>query len=138
MNGLRTGAMALFGITALAGLALAEAESGFGIYGGYANHSSKGQFTEAPFDGQEFEFSSQGLSYGIDYQFALGDSFSISPFLMSSQEQFEEESNFFSSLGIDVGAGHCERFESANGVRGLVAEQNPGQGVANRNCADPA
>ena len=79
----------------LASPAWAAAGSGFGLYGGFASHTSKGQFTVPPLTGVEFEFTSSGISFGIDYQFAIGDSFSISPFLMTSSEQFEEKTNVF-------------------------------------------
>jgi len=64
----------------------AKPESGFGIYAGYASHSSKGEITEGAFQGLEYEVTSSGPSLGIDYQFALGDTFSLSIVWMSSAE----------------------------------------------------
>ena len=56
-------------------------ENGFGLYGGFASHSADGTFTVPPLTGTNFSYSSSGLSIGIDYQIALGESFSFNPFL---------------------------------------------------------
>lgn len=99
----------VFSVVLLAGLnfcggeSFATAENGFGLYGGLASHTSEGVFTSGP-TGTRFEFTSSGLSIGIDYQFAIGDSFSISPFLVSSSESFSEKSNVFVE---NDGGGHA-------------------------------
>ena len=72
---------------------------GFGLFAGFAQHTSKGEFTPT---GTEFEFESSGLSLGIDYQFMLGGAFSISPFYLTSVETAEEKSSLFSSLGVEA------------------------------------
>lgn len=59
------------------GAAIAEPKNGFGLNAGLANHS----MTEPG-----GSYTSSGLSIGLDYQFALSDKLSISPFLMSSGE----------------------------------------------------
>lgn len=60
------------------GSALAGPKNGFGLNAGLASHSRG--CGGCPGD------STSGLSLGLDYQFALSDNFSISPFLMSSSE----------------------------------------------------
>ena len=85
----------LTGLLIYSGSTFAAPENGFGLYGGFASHSSDGVITAGAPTGTEFEFSSSGLSIGIDYQFALGDSFSISPFLVSSSESFTDETGIF-------------------------------------------
>jgi hypothetical protein len=64
--------------TLLSGTAMAEPKNGFGLNAGLASHTRDcGGCTAS---------SSSGLSLGLDYQFALSDKLSISPFLMSSGE----------------------------------------------------
>jgi hypothetical protein len=63
--------------TLLTGTAAAEPKNGFGLNAGLASHSM---------NDPGGPYTSSGLSIGIDYQFALSDKFSISPFLMSSGE----------------------------------------------------
>lgn len=74
----------------LTGTALAEPRNGFGLNAGLANHSRGCNGCAAS--------STSGLSLGLDYQFALSDKLSISPFLMSSGET--------SSNVSDVTVGH--------------------------------
>ena len=62
----------------LTGAAIAEPKNGFGLNAGLASHSRDCNGCIAS--------SSSGLSLGLDYQFALSDNFSISPFLMTSGE----------------------------------------------------
>jgi hypothetical protein len=64
----------------LTGTALAEPKNGFGLNAGLASHSMQDQCSYCS------SYSSTGLSLGLDYQFALSDKFSISPFLMTSAE----------------------------------------------------
>lgn len=64
----------------LTGTAVAEPKNGFGLNAGLASHSMEDQCAFCT------SYSSSGLSLGLDYQFALSDKFSISPFLMSSGE----------------------------------------------------
>lgn len=54
--------------------------NGFGLYGGVSSHSMTPS-------GATADYSSSGLSLGIDYQFGLADSFSLNPFLMSAGEK---------------------------------------------------
>jgi hypothetical protein len=68
--------VALF--TALTGTALADAHNGFGLNAGLASHSRDCGGCTAT--------DTTGLSIGMDYQFALSDKLSVSPFLMSSAE----------------------------------------------------
>jgi len=60
------------------GTALAEPKNGFGLNGGLASHSRDCGGCTAN--------STSGVSIGLDYQFAVSDKMSISPFLMSSGE----------------------------------------------------
>lgn len=62
----------------LTGTAVAQPRNGFGLNGGLVSHSRD--------CGGCAGSSSSGLSIGVDYQFALSDKLSISPFLMSSGE----------------------------------------------------
>lgn len=64
----------------LTGTAVAEPKNGFGLNAGLASHSLEDQCASCG------SYSSSGLSLGLDYQFALSDKFSISPFLMTSGE----------------------------------------------------
>lgn len=59
------------------GVAVAEPKNGFGLNAGLASHNMKSTGSS---------YTSSGLSLGVDYQFALSDSLSISPFLMGSAE----------------------------------------------------
>jgi len=68
--------MAFFAFSA--GSAQAEPKNGFGLDGGIASHSITGPLGAS--------YQSSGLSLGVDYQFALSDSFSLNPFLMTSGE----------------------------------------------------
>ena len=55
------------------------AKNGFGLFGGLARHTSEVTTYST-------EYTSSGLSIGVDYQFALSDSFSISAFYIFSDE----------------------------------------------------
>ncbi len=60
------------------GTAVAEPKNGFSLNVGLASHNRDcGGCTGS---------STSGLSLGLDYQFALSNNFSLSPFLMSSSE----------------------------------------------------
>lgn len=76
------------------GTALAEQPAnGFGLFAGVSSHKMKMEPAIVP------DYSSSGLSLGIDYQFGVADSFSINPFLISAGERV--------SGGIsDTTAGH--------------------------------
>jgi hypothetical protein len=75
----------------LSGTAMAAPKNGFGLNGGLSSHNRDcGGCTAS---------STSGLSLGLDYQFALSDSFSISPFLMTSAESNKNVS------GVSVGHG---------------------------------
>lgn len=64
--------------------ALAEQPAnGFGLFAGVSSHA----MTPKPQIGTSADYSSSGLSLGIDYQFGLGESFSLNPFLMSAGER---------------------------------------------------
>jgi len=76
----------------LTGTALAEPRNGFGLNAGLASHTMQDQCT-----GICSSYDTSGLSVGLDYQFAISDKFSISPFLMSSAE---------STSNSAVSAGH--------------------------------
>jgi hypothetical protein len=60
-----------------AGSAIAEPKNGFGLDGGIVTSHMSNPLGN---------YQSSGLSIGIDYQFAISESFSINPFLMSSGE----------------------------------------------------
>jgi hypothetical protein len=62
----------------LTGTAVAEPKNGFGLNAGLASHSRD--------CGGCAGSNTSGLSLGLDYQFALSDKLSISPFLMTSAE----------------------------------------------------
>ena len=79
----------------------ARPESGFGLFGGFASHSADGTFTIPPFTGINFSYSSSGLSIGIDYQIAMGENISFSPFLVSSSEGTSGDL----ASGVDAGHG---------------------------------
>jgi hypothetical protein len=100
-------ALALAALLALPGTsARAQAKNGFGLFGGVASHNDNGSFNStSPFVGQDISYTSSGLSVGIDYQFAVSESFSINPFLMSSAE----------SASGDVGSGTT----AGHGILGL-------------------
>jgi hypothetical protein len=57
---------------------MAEPKNGFGLSAGYANHVRDCGGCAA--------YTTSGLGVGIDYQFAVSENMSISPFLMSSAE----------------------------------------------------
>jgi hypothetical protein len=76
---------ALVLLTICTGTAFAEPKSGFGLNVGAANNKMSG--TTIP-GGAAYSYTSQGLSVGIDYQFAVSKKFSINPLLMSSSEDF--------------------------------------------------
>ncbi len=65
--------------------ALADPGSGFGINIGGTNSSMNGTTIAT---GAAYSYSGSGLSVGMDYQFAVSDSFSINPMVMSSSEDF--------------------------------------------------
>ncbi|MDH4247927.1 MAG: hypothetical protein OEW39_08925 [Deltaproteobacteria bacterium] len=78
-------------------------EKGFGLYGGMASHSSKGTINPGYLGaGLSFSYSSSGTSIGFDYQFPIGDSFSINPFLMSSSETGSGDLNPGTSVGHGI------------------------------------
>ncbi len=62
----------------LTGTAVAEPKNGFGLNAGLVSHSRD--------CGGCAGSNTSGLSIGLDYQFALSNNFSISPFLMTSAE----------------------------------------------------
>ena len=62
----------------LTGTAVAEPKNGFSLNAGLASHNRDCNGCVGS--------STSGLSLGMDYQFALSNNFSISPFLMSSSE----------------------------------------------------
>lgn len=57
--------------------------NGFGLFAGISSHSMHPE----PQVGTAPDYSSSGVSLGIDYQFGLGESFSLNPFLMSAGER---------------------------------------------------
>ena len=61
----------------LSGTAEASPQNGFSLNAGLASHSM---------NDPGGSYNTSGLSIGLDYQFALSDKLSISPFLMSSGE----------------------------------------------------
>lgn len=76
----------------LAGTALAGPQNGFGLNAGLASHSRDCGGCAAS--------STSGLSLGLDYQFAVSDQLSISPFLMSSGETSSQVSGATVGHGI--------------------------------------
>jgi len=65
-------------ISLLSGTAVAGPQNGFSLNAGLASHSMSPEGYGS--------YTSTGLSFGLDYQFAVADKLSISPFLMSSAE----------------------------------------------------
>lgn len=90
-----------------AGNALAAPGSGFGLNIGMANSSMNGTTTPG---GIAYSYSSSGVSLGMDYQFALSDSFSVSPiFMISSGESLNstlQAGTIFSGAQAPNSAGH--------------------------------
>lgn len=90
-----------------AGNAFAAPGSGFGLNIGMANSSMNGTTTPA---GAAYSYSSSGVSIGMDYQFALSDSFSISPiFMISASESLNstlKAGTIFSGAQPPNSAGH--------------------------------
>jgi hypothetical protein len=76
----------------LTGTALAEPRNGFGLNAGLVSHSRD--------CGGCLGSSTSGLSIGLDYQFALSDKLSISPFLMTSGETSSNVSGSTVNHGI--------------------------------------
>jgi hypothetical protein len=76
----------------LTGTAVAEPKNGFGLNAGLASHSRECNGCAGS--------STSGLSLGLDYQFALSDTFSISPFLMTSAESSKNVSGTTVGHGI--------------------------------------
>lgn len=66
-------------IILISGLAQANPQNGFGLNAGLSSSNM------TPQNGSS-TYSSSGLSLGADYQFALSDQLSLSPFLMTSGE----------------------------------------------------
>lgn len=71
-----------------AGTGEAAPRTGFGFHFGLASHSIEGTFKQGQgaASGMSYSYSSSGLSIGIDYQIAVSDAISLSPFLTSSSE----------------------------------------------------
>jgi len=74
-------------IAAVAGIVFASVgeaapRTGFGFNLGVASHNIDGTLTS----GMKYYYSSSGLSLGIDYQMAMTETISLSPFLMTSGE----------------------------------------------------
>jgi hypothetical protein len=76
------------------GTALADPKDGFGLNGGLSSYSRD-------CGGGGCATSTSGLSLGVDYQVALSNMFSISPFLMTSSETASNAS----SSGLAIGHG---------------------------------
>lgn len=81
---IRTSFIAATLIVLLGASAQAQAErpaNGLGLFGGLASH------TMSPQNSAAADYSSSGVSLGLDYQFGLVDSFSLNPFLISAGER---------------------------------------------------
>lgn len=76
----------------LTGTAVAEPKNGFGLNAGLVGHSRD--------CGGCAGSNTSGLSIGLDYQFALSDKLSISPFLMTSGETSSNVSGTSVNHGI--------------------------------------
>lgn len=121
--------------------ALAQPGSGLGLYAGFSQSTLK----SGP-----LEIDTDGPSFGIDYQFALNDLVSISPFYTFS----DEEGDFtfsgipfnadleYTILGVQVRfwfdgffvGGHAARYEldftfESGGISGSGSEDGTGAGV---------
>lgn len=83
-----------------AGTAYAGPQNGFSINGGLISSNTSTTVTGGFFNGLSYSYSGAGLSLGIDYQFALGNNFSLNPFLMTSGETI-------SGLGSNIVGGHA-------------------------------
>ena len=71
-------AFALFLVFVLpVGLATAVPKQGFGLFGGFASHTSNVEITKGVLDGTKVDVSSSGLSIGGDYQLPVADAVSI-------------------------------------------------------------
>ena len=76
----------------LTGTAAADPKNGFSLNAGLASHNRDCNGCTGS--------STSGLSLGLDYQFALSNNFSISPFLMSSSESVKNVSGMTAGHGI--------------------------------------
>lgn len=76
----------------LTGTAMADPKNGFSLNAGVSSHSRDCGVCAGS--------STSGLSIGADYQFALSDTLSISPFLMSSGETASNTSGTTYAHGI--------------------------------------
>jgi hypothetical protein len=90
---------AALALAVCAGTAHAAPENGFSVNGGLVASGTAVTITGGVFKGVAYSYSGSGLSLGVDYQFALGQHFSLNPFLMSSGEAI-------SGLGNSVSGGH--------------------------------
>jgi len=66
--------------------AFAAPKQGFGLYGGMASYGSSGKITKGAFDGETYNISSSGLSFGGDYQLPVSDNVSLNFLFMTSSE----------------------------------------------------
>ncbi|MFA6015761.1 MAG: outer membrane beta-barrel protein [Gallionellaceae bacterium] len=80
-------------------LAHAQAQNGFGLNIGLASHSMEGTVAPSNFP---ISYTSSGMSLGLDYQFAISDSFSVNPFLMSSSESVSGDLNSGTTTGHGI------------------------------------
>ena len=89
------------------GTALAEPKNGFGLNAGMTSNNMSGTTTPG---GIAYSYSSNGLSFGMDYQFAVSDRFSINPiFIISPGESLTstlQTGTVFSDAQPPDSAGH--------------------------------
>ena len=80
--------------TLFTGVAYAGPKNGFSLNAGTASHNSVCNVCTPS------SLTASGLSLGMDYQFALSNIFSISPFLMTSSETVSNISGWSVGHGI--------------------------------------
>lgn len=83
-----------------AGTAQAAPKNGFSVNGGLINSSTSVTVTGPFLTGLTGSYKSSGISLGLDYQFALTESLSLNPFLMTSGESVSNVNNVSSNHGI--------------------------------------
>jgi hypothetical protein len=132
-----------------AGFATATPKQGFGLFGGFASHTSNVEITKGVLDGLKVDVSSSGLSFGVDDQLPVADAVSINFFLDTSSESASGNNGFSADaaghgiLGVEgrywmdalfVGAhvgSYSEVFTTtSNGVSSSISGAGTGFGVS--------
>lgn len=136
---------AALALAMFAGTAQAAPQNGFSVNGGLISSSVNTTVTGGLFTGLAYSYSGSGLSLGMDYQIALGQNFSLNPFLMLSGETISGLGNnitgnhsilglqarYWFAQGVFVG-GHVGSYSetvTANGTNVTVSTSASGPGA---------